>query len=77
MRKRWFPERVFPMKQKIIRAGRHSLSVVVPAKFVHALGVHAGETVEVNSDIESGIISLQFKGALQLRLPTDKKKNKL
>jgi len=57
------------MRQKIIRAGRHSLAVIVPAAFVHSLGVKAGDTVEVHLNIEKGTVRLKFAGTMQLHLP--------
>ena len=56
------------MSQKIIRSGKHSLSVIIPASFVHSLGIKAGDNVEVMTDIENGIVSLKFSGAVQLPL---------
>mgnify|MGYP001618055351 CR=1 FL=1 len=53
------------MKQKIIKAGPHSLAVVIPASFRNALGIKKGEMVEVHSDIEKALIKLHFKGNLQ------------
>ena len=57
------------MQQKVIRAGKHSLAVIIPAPFVHSLGIKAGDKVAVKSDIEKGIVRLKFVGAMQLRLP--------
>jgi hypothetical protein len=62
------------MQQKIIKCGRHSLAVIIPAKFVHALGISAGNLVRVQTHIESGKISLYFSGALQLPLTLIKSK---
>ena len=56
------------MKQKVIRAGKHSLSVVIPSMFVHALGLHAGDECEVNPTVETGQVMYQFKGSMQLPL---------
>lgn len=56
------------MKQKVIRAGRHSLAVIIPAAFTHAVGVKAGDRVEVRQYPENGRVSLHFKGNLQLPL---------
>lgn len=56
------------MQQKVIRCGRHSLAVIVPAKFIHALGVTAGDFVRVQTHIESGKVTLHFSGTLQLPL---------
>jgi len=56
------------MRQKIIRSGKHSLAVIIPAPFVHSLGVKAGNDVNVVTDIEKGIVKLEFTGAVQLPL---------
>ena len=56
------------MKHKIIRSGRNSLSVIIPAKFIHALGVKAGDTVKVETHIDTGVVRLFFSGAKQLHL---------
>ena len=53
------------MRQKIIKAGPHSLSVVIPAGFKNALGIKKGDTVEVYPDSEKAKITLEFKGNLQ------------
>lgn len=61
------------MKQKIIKAGPHSLAVVIPAKFRNALGIKKGDFVNVDTDSNKGIIKLKFTGSLmQLSLPQDK-----
>jgi hypothetical protein len=65
MKKNWFHD----MKQKIMRVGPHSLGVVVPAPFSHALGLQAGDAVEVRTYTETGRVSLQFTGPQQLLLP--------
>lgn len=64
----------YTMVQKIIRAGKHSLAVIIPAQFVHALGIKPGDTVKVIPNIETGKVSLSFSGAVQLSLPTSEKK---
>lgn len=56
------------MKQKVIRAGKHSLAVIIPAVFIHAVGVKAGDFVEIHTFPENGRVSLHFSGALQLPL---------
>lgn len=58
------------MVQKIIRAGKHSLAVIIPAPFVHALGIKPGDKVRVMPNIETGKVSLSFSGAVQLSFPT-------
>ena len=58
------------MKQKVIKAGPHSLAVVIPAEFRNALGIKKGDTVAVNTDSSKGIVKTHFKGSLlQLSLP--------
>lgn len=54
--------------QKIIRSGKHSLAVIIPAPFVHSLGIKAGDDVSVFTNIEKGIVNLKFTGAVQLPL---------
>lgn len=62
------------MQQKVIRSGRNSLVVIIPAKFVHALGVKAGDKVRVRVNIGKGTVSLRFTGAMQLPLSYSKEK---
>ena len=63
------------MKQKIIKAGPHSLAVIIPASFRNALGIKKGDFVDVDTDSAVGIIKLRFKGSLlQLTLPDSKPK---
>lgn len=57
------------MKQKIIKAGLHSHAVIVPATFIHALGIKKGDMVEVKTNRVTGIVTLKFQGAVQLPLP--------
>lgn len=64
------------MQQKIIRSGKHSLAVIIPATFVHSLGIKAGENVRVFTDIEKGIVNLKFTGAVQLPLSLKRFSNK-
>lgn len=66
------------MLQKIIRSGKHSLAVIIPAPFVHSLGIKAGNSVSVFTNIEDGIVTLKFTGAVQLPLSLKSlpKKNK-
>ena len=54
--------------QKIIRSGKHSLAVIIPAPFVHSLGIKPGDTVNVIAKIEDGVVNLKFTGAVQLPL---------
>lgn len=56
------------MMQKIIRSGKHSLAVIIPAPFVHSLGIKPGDTVNVFTNIEDGKVDLKFTGAVQLPL---------
>ena len=65
------------MKQKVIRAGRHSLAVIIPAPFVHSLGVKAGDYVLVQPHIENGTVNMHFTGSVQLPLITSPKKKKI
>ncbi len=58
--------------QKIVRIGRSSLAVIIPADFIHALGVKAGERVRVQTHPDNGKVLIQFSGAIQLALPTSK-----
>lgn len=60
------------MWHKIIKVGRSSLAVIIPAEFVRALGIKVGDKVKIISKIEKGMIYLKFSGVLQLRLPTEK-----
>lgn len=61
------------MRQKVIRSGKSSLAVIIPANFVHSLGIIAGDTVLVKTDFEKGTVNLRFEGAIQLKLPSNKK----
>jgi len=63
------------MKHKVIRAGKHSLSVVIPAMFVHALGISAGDEVQVTSSVDTGRVIYQFRGSMQLPLIASSKKS--
>ena len=61
------------MKQKIIKAGPHSLAVVIPAPFIHSLGIKKGDSVEVDTNTQNSTVKLKFKGSLkQLSLPQSK-----
>ncbi len=61
------------MVHKVIRNGKHSLGVIIPAEFVHSLGIKAGDKVVVQTHMEKGTINLKFTGATQLHLPTSSK----
>lgn len=54
-------------KQKIIKTG-NSLAVTVPAPFVHAVGIKAGQEVEVKVEPETGQVIYTFSGTKQLPL---------
>ncbi len=64
------------MKQKVIRVGRHSHAVIVPAEFIHALGIKKGDMVRVKTNRVTGRVTLQFIGAIQLALPSTVMKRK-
>lgn len=51
-----------------MRSGKHSLAVIIPAPFVHSLGIKAGSSADVFTNIEKGIVSFKFSGAVQLPL---------
>ena len=61
------------MIQKVIRAGKHSLAVIIPAHFIHSLGIKAGDTVSVSTDMQQGRVHIKFSGAVQLSFPKEKK----
>lgn len=65
------------MSQKVIRVGKHSLAVIIPAKFVHSLGIKAGDKVRAQLNVGMGTVYLRFSGIVQLPLPTSKKKKKV
>lgn len=48
------------------------MAVIVPAPFVHSLGVKAGDNVTVFTNLEKGIVNLKFTGAVQLPLSLKK-----
>jgi anaerobic selenocysteine-containing dehydrogenase len=64
------------MKQKVIKVGKHSLAAIIPAKFVHALGIKAGDWVNVKTNTQAGRISLLFSGVMQLVLPSSESNKK-
>jgi hypothetical protein len=74
MKKSWqvnfsnYPYPVNTMSQKIIKVGTHSLAVIIPAEFVHSLGLRSGDYVKVVIDKEKGKVTLIFSGVLQLSL---------
>jgi len=54
-------------KQKIIRTG-NSLGITIPAQFIKAIGIKAGQEVEVRTQPDQGKIIYSFSGVKQLRL---------
>ncbi len=60
--------------KKIIRAGKHSLAVIIPADFAHSLGINPGDNVKVITSLDKGLMSVFFSGAVQLKLPTSSAK---
>lgn len=57
------------MRQKIIRIGLHSLAVIIPAAFVRALGIKAGDMAKVSTRPDKGFVTIHFQGMVQLPLP--------
>ena len=74
MKRKWFRLHMSNMIQKVIRTGSHSLAVIIPAPFIHALGVKKGDNVEVSTHIDNGYVNIKFVGTLQLKLPSSDKK---
>ena len=62
------------MKHKVIKAGTHSLAVIIPADFVHTLGVKSGDEVIIQTDKDKGKVSVYFKGVMQLSLTSNIRK---
>lgn len=58
------------MLQKVIKIGRSSLGVIIPADFVHSIGVKSGDKVKVHTNPTHGKIEVFFSGVMQLSLPT-------
>jgi bifunctional DNA-binding transcriptional regulator/antitoxin component of YhaV-PrlF toxin-antitoxin module len=54
-------------KQKIIKTG-NSLAVTIPSDFVHAVGIKAGQEVEIKVEPETGRVIYAFSGMKQLPL---------
>jgi len=54
-------------KQKIIKTG-NSLAVTIPSRFVHMVGVRAGQEVRVKLEPEAGQVIYVFSGSKQLPL---------
>ena len=61
------------MKQKIMKVG-NSVGVTVPSSFVKAVGVKIGDHVRVKTNLETGQVIYIFKGAQQLSLDNQLKK---
>ena len=55
------------MEQKVMTVG-NSLGVTVPATFVKAVGIKAGDKVKVETVLETGQVIYSFQGAKQLSL---------
>jgi len=65
-------------KQKIIKTG-NSLAVTIPSRFVHTIGIRAGQEVEVKIEPETGRVIYTFSGTKQLPLSQNfikKKRNR-
>lgn len=58
------------MQQKVIKVGRSSLAVIIPAHFIHDLGIHSGDCVKVQTNSTKGKVEMTFSGILQLPLPS-------
>jgi len=61
---------------KVIKIGSHSHAVIIPADFIHALGIKTGDKVKMILDKTKGEITIYFSGILQLSLPTPLRKKK-
>lgn len=61
------------MQHSIIRSGRHSLAVIIPAKFVQAMGIKAGDKAYIQVNISKGLMNVKFSGAMQLPLISQRK----
>lgn len=59
------------MRQKVIKSGKYSLAVIIPAHFVHALGIKASDDVTIKTDTDKGVVRLKFASSKQLPLPTE------
>ena len=55
------------MKQKVIRTG-NSLAVTIPSDFCKTVGIKAGSTVRVRTDLQNCQITYTFSGFHQLPL---------
>lgn len=63
------------MKQKVMKVGS-SIGVTVPSFFVKAVGVKAGDIVEVQPLIEKNEVIYKFSGVQQLSIAGSLKRNK-
>ncbi len=61
------------MGQKIIKTG-NSLAVVVPAGFIKAVGIKAGQEATVKINLEKGQVVYTFSGVHQLSIENHLKK---
>ena len=61
------------MKHKVIRTG-NSKAVVIPADFAQSVGVKIGDEVAVRPEPEKGRIVYTFRGAKQLKLLLEKRR---
>ena len=62
------------MKQKNFRTGKHSICIVIPSSFSHALGIKGGDCADVETDVSTGKMTIRFTGVKQLRLPVAKRR---
>jgi antitoxin component of MazEF toxin-antitoxin module len=58
------------MKQKVMRIG-NSLGVTVPADFAKAVGIKAGDLVEVKKSADKNEVVYRFSGIQQLLIASD------
>jgi len=69
MKKKWSVEGGW-VKQRIMKIG-NSIGVTVPVDFVKAVGIKAGDTVEVKKRVESNEVIYKFSGVCQLPIATN------
>jgi antitoxin component of MazEF toxin-antitoxin module len=67
MRKKWLPDLKKFMLKKIFRSG-NSLAVVIPYKFIQAVGIKAGDEVKIKTDERNSKITYIFPVSRQLPL---------
>jgi len=58
------------MKQRVMKIG-NSLGVTVPVDFVKAIGIKAGDMVEVKKRVEANEMVYKFSGIQQLLIASD------